>query len=204
MGKRSREIDAYIAKSQPFAQPILEHLRELVHEVCPEVEERIKWSHPAFEYKGPFAMMASFKAHATFGLWKHSLLVGTDSKLAAASEQAMGSFGRLTSLADLPSRRTLVSLLRKAMKLNEDGIKQPTRAAAKKQIVVRPPADFLTALRRNKKALATYQALPPGAKRDYVEWVTEAKTQATRERRLSTAVAWMAEGKRRNWKYERR
>ena len=204
MGKRIRAIDVYIAKSQPFARPILNHLRDLVHEVCPEVEERLKWSHPAFDYKGPFVMMAAFQEHATFGLWKHTLLAGGKAQLGKSNEKAMGSFGRLTSVDDLPSRRTLVALLRKAMKLNEDGVKHPVRSAPKQSIVVRPPADFLGALRRNKKAHATYQSFPPGAKRDYVDWVKEAKTQATRERRLATAIEWMADGKRRNWKYEKR
>lgn len=204
MGKRIAAVDAYIAKQQPFAKPILVHLRDLVHETCPGADEVIKWGMPHFDYKGPFAGMAAFKAHATFGFWKESLLRKGDTPLGKSDEKAMGSFGCLRSLDDLPSQRTLVSLIRKAMKLNEDGIKNPARSGARKPIVVRPPAWFMAALRKKPKALATYEGFPPGQRREYVEWVTEAKTEATREKRLATAVAWLAEGKRRNWKYEKR
>jgi uncharacterized protein YdeI (YjbR/CyaY-like superfamily) len=203
MGKRIAAVDAYIARQQPFAKPILVHLRDLVHEACPDADEVIKWGMPHFEYKGPFAGMAAFKAHATFGFWKEALLREGKASLAKSDEQAMGSFGRLRSLDDLPSRRTLASLIRKAMKLNDDGVKHPKRSSARKPIVVRPPAWFMTALRQKPKALATYEAFAPSHKREYVEWVTEAKTEATREKRLATMLAWLAEGKRRNWKYER-
>lgn len=204
MGKRLPEITAYIDKAQPFARPILRRLRELLHDACPEVVEVIKWGHPNFEYKGPFAGMAAFKAHATFGFWKDELLRGEKVSLGKSNEKAMGSFGRLTSVSDLPAERAMKSLIKQAMKLNDDGIKRPALARSKQPIVVKPPAYFLAALQKNKKALAAYEAFAPSHKREYVEWVVEAKTEATRERRLQTAIEWMAEGKRRNWKYERR
>jgi uncharacterized protein YdeI (YjbR/CyaY-like superfamily) len=203
MGKRIAAVDAYIAKQQPFAKPILVHLRDLVHEVCPDANEVIKWGMPHFDYQGPFAGMAAFKAHATFGFWKEALLRKGKAPLPEPAEKAMGSFGCIRSLDDLPSRRTLASLIREAMKLNEGGVKTPKRPSVPKP-AVRPPAWFMAALRKKPRALATYEAFPPGQKREYVEWVTEAKTEATREKRLATTVAWLAEGKRRNWKYEKR
>lgn len=204
MGKRIAAVDAYIARQQPFAIPILERLRELVHEHCPEAEEVIKWGFPHFEYRGPFASMAAFKAHATFGFWKDALLRKGGAPLGKSAGKAMGSFGRLASVRDLPPKRELAALVRRAMKLNEDGVKVPNRSAARRPVVVRPPAYFLAAVRANRKALATWESLAPSHRRDYVEWVTEAKTEPTRERRLATTVAWLAQGKRRNWKYEQR
>lgn len=203
MGERIPEVDAYIAKQRPFAVPILEHLREVVHATCPGVTEVMKWGMPHFDYKGPFAGMAAFKAHATFGFWKESLLRRGGPPLGRSSEAAMGSFGRIASLRDLPPRRELVALLRRAMKLNDDGVRRPVRAA-RRPAAVRPPADLLAALRRNRPALATWEALAPGHRREYVEWITEAKRDETRARRLATAVEWLAEGRRRNWRYEKK
>ncbi len=199
MPSRDPRIDAYIKKAAPFAQPILTHLRDVVHRACPGVVEGLKWSSPHFDYKGIFCGMAAFKAHCTFGFWKYQLLAGV---LPRVDEQAMGQFGRIASIDDLPDDRTLIRIVQAAAKLNDEGVKAP-RAAAKKKPAVKPPAYFISAIKRNKKALATYNEFRPSKKRDYVEWVTEAKSGDTRNRRLETAVAWMAEGKSRNWKYER-
>jgi uncharacterized protein YdeI (YjbR/CyaY-like superfamily) len=194
MGKRDPRIDHYIAKSADFARPILTYLRDLVHEACPECEETLKWSAPTFLHYGMLCGFASFKEHATFGFWKHELLLGD------RNGDAMGSFGRLTTIKDLPAKKTLVGLVKKAMKLNEDGVKvQRVKAAPKKRIPM--PADLKTALSKNKKALQTFGEFSPSAKREYLEWITDAKTEGTRARRLETAVGWMAEGKQRNWKY---
>jgi uncharacterized protein YdeI (YjbR/CyaY-like superfamily) len=204
MGKRIAGIDAYIRKTQPFARPILEHLRDVVHAACPEVEEKLKWSHPHFDYKGMMCGTAAFKSHATFGFWKHSVMVKEASEAAGFRRDAMGSFGRLTSVDDLPPRRELVKLIRLAMKLNDDGVKNPVRSNPKPKRAIRPPAAFSAALKKNKKALAIFESFPPSQKREYLEWITEAKTDATRDQRISTAVEWMAEGKRRNWKYAKK
>jgi uncharacterized protein YdeI (YjbR/CyaY-like superfamily) len=203
MGERIPEVDAYIAKQRPFAVPILEHLREVVHATCPGVTEVMKWGMPHFEYKGPFAGMAAFKAHATFGFWKESLLRRGGRPLGRSREAAMGSFGRMASLRDLPPKRELVALLRRAMKLNEDGVRRPGRAA-RALAAIRPPADFTAALRRNRRALAVWEVLAPGHRREYLEWITGARREETRARRLATAIEWLAEGKRRNWRYEKR
>jgi uncharacterized protein YdeI (YjbR/CyaY-like superfamily) len=197
MGTRDPRIDTYIAKSSEFAKPIMSHLRNAVHAACPEVEETMKWSHPHFLYKGMLCSMASFKGHCAFGFWKGSLVLGNNAK----PEQAMGSFGRITRLEDLPSKKILTGYIKAAMKLNDDGVKAPTRPKSKapKDVVV--PGDLASSLRANKKALAAFEKFSPSHKREYIEWITEAKTEATRSRRLATAIEWMAEGKPRNWKY---
>lgn len=201
MPSKDKRIDAYISQSAEFAQPILNHIREVVHEGCPEVQETIKWGMPHFEHKGIMCGMASFKEHCAFGFWKGSLVI--DAK-EIKSVDAMGQFGRITSLKELPPKKVLVGYVKKAAELNEAGIKNPARVkqrAEKKELVV--PDYFTAAVKKNKKAFATFDGFPYSKKKDYVEWVTEAKTDETRARRLKTAVEWMAEGKARNWKYER-
>ncbi len=197
MGTRDDRVDAYIAKSADFARPILTYLRDVVHAACPEVEETMKWSFPHFMYKGMLCSMAAFKEHCSFGFWKSSLIVekGRD------DENGMGQFGRITVQSDLPSKKVLSGYIKQAMKLNDAGVKSPTRSKPKtpKDVVV--PDDLRIAIQKNTKALATFEKLSPSHKREYIEWITEAKTEATRNRRLGTAIEWMAEGKPRNWKY---
>jgi hypothetical protein len=192
-------VDAYIAKAAPFAQPILKHVRAAVHAGCPEVQETIKWSVPAFEYKGPFCGMAAFKKHVMFGFWKHQLMLDLIPK---GEHRAFGQYGRIESIDDVPSQAAIVKLVKAARKLNDDGVKVPKPARAKTPPVKTPP--FLTAaLKKNAKARANYDAFPPSHKREYVEWLTEAKSIETRDRRLAQAIEWIAEGKGRNWKYQR-
>jgi len=191
-------IDSYIEKQAVFARPILIHLRELIHKGCPQVTETIKWSMPSFEYKGILCGFAAFKQHATFGFWKQSLM---ETDAFPKTKTAMGSFGRITSLKDLPSDKVMIGLIHQAMELNEKGIKVPKKpAAAKKELVV--PNELTAALSKNKKARAAFDAFSYSHKKEYVEWITEAKTEPTRNKRLATTVEWLAEGKSRNWKYE--
>jgi uncharacterized protein YdeI (YjbR/CyaY-like superfamily) len=199
MGKRDPRVDAYIAKSADFAKPILAHLRETVHAACPEVEEAIKWSTPAFMYRGMLCGMAAFKQHATFGFWKNSLVFGDR----ATSTNPMEQFGRLTKVSDLPPAATLSAYVRKAARLNDEGVKvaRKPKAAPKP---IRVPADLAAALKKVKRAQAAFDAFSPSHKREYIEWITEAKSNETHARRLTQAVAWIAEGKSRNWKYERK
>lgn len=197
MATTDPRIDAYILKAQPFAQPILRHLRATLHEACPDVEETIKWGMPTFLHHGMLAGMASFKAHVAFGFWQGKLVTGGR----AQSADAMWDFGRITSLKDLPAKRTLVALVKKAAKLNESGAVQ-RRPVKHEKVPLRTPADLAAALRTKPKAKAFYATLPPSAKRDYVEWITGAKQPATRAKRLAETVRWLGEGKRRNWKYE--
>jgi uncharacterized protein YdeI (YjbR/CyaY-like superfamily) len=198
MGIRDERVDAYVAKSADFARPILNHIREVVHGACPEVEETMKWGFPHFQYKGMLCSMASFKAHCAFGFWKNSLVVGEDR---AAGDRAMGQYGRLTGLSDLPPRDVLEDHIRNAMALNDAGIKSPTRPSPKTPRPIVVPDDLMGALQGNQAALSTFEGFSPSNRREYVDWITEAKTPATRTRRLETAVEWMAEGKPRNWKY---
>jgi uncharacterized protein YdeI (YjbR/CyaY-like superfamily) len=198
MGMRDARVDAYIAKSADFAQPILAHLRDIVHATCPEVEETMKWSFPHFTYKGMLCAMASFKEHCSFNFWKGSLILENS---AGEPREGMGHFGRITKLSDLPSKKILTGYIKKAMKLNEDGVKKPTAPKLKtpRELVV--PADLAEALQGNVAARTTFEKFSPSHKREYVEWITEAKTEATRTKRLRTAIEWMVEGKPRNWKY---
>lgn len=197
MPTADKRVDAYIDKSQDFAKPILRHLRKLVHDACPDVTETLKWSMPSFEYKGILCGFAAFKQHCTFGFWKESLM-----KEAKFPEKtAMGSFGRITSLKDLPSDATMKKLIKEAVRLNDEGIKvKKVVSKVKKEVVV--PGILLEALARNEKAAETFDKFPPSCKREYIEWITEAKTDATRDKRLATTIEWLSEGKRRNWKYE--
>jgi uncharacterized protein YdeI (YjbR/CyaY-like superfamily) len=202
MGKTDPRVDAYIGKSQPFAQPILRHIRKVVHAACPDVQETMKWSFPHFDYKGIFCAMAAFKAHCTFGFWKGSLLRDSVKGMPSGGEKAMGQFGRIGSLADLPSEKTLVKIVQAAAKLNDDKISAPRRKPKPKP-PIKVPAYFTAALKKNKKAAAAFEGFPPSHKRDYLEWITEAKTEETRDRRMAQAIEWISEGKARNWKYEK-
>jgi uncharacterized protein YdeI (YjbR/CyaY-like superfamily) len=194
---RDPRIDAYIAARGDFARPILEHLREAVHAACPEVEETIKWGMPHFTYKGGmFAGMAAFKAHATFGFWRGKEVVGE-----SGGESAMGQFGRIASLADLPDRETLDGLIRKAAALVEAG-PAPRKPKHPPKPAPETPEDLRAALDAEPRAAATFDDFPPSCRREYVEWVVEAKRPETRAKRIAQAVEWMAEGKRRHWKYE--
>lgn len=201
MAQRDPRIDAYIAKSAEFARPILEHIRAVVHAACPEVEETMKWSFPHFQYKGMLCSMAAFKEHCAFGFWKGSLVVERASG-DADGDTSMGQFGRITKLSDLPSKKVLTGYIKEAMKLNEAGVKSPSRSKPKEP---KPapvvPDDLSAALAKHPAASATFETFSPGHRREYIEWITEAKTEATRTRRLETAIEWMVEGKPRNWKY---
>lgn len=199
MGTRDPRIDAYIEKSADFARPILSHLRDVIHGACPAVEETMKWSFPHFQYQGMLCAMASFKEHCTFGFWKGSLIVDQGG---APAEKAMGQFGRITSVRELPPKKVLAGYVKDAMRLNEEGVKVPRRAAAKPKQALTVPDDLAAALRRNKTAAVNFEAFSPSHRREYIEWITEAKREETRARRVETALEWLAEGKSRNWKYE--
>ena len=199
MANNDPRIDAYIAKAAPFAQPILGHVRNVIHATCPEVEEGIKWGMPFFSYKkSPLCMMAAFKQHCGFGFWLSRQVVGE------TAEEGMGQFGKLMSVADLPKKKQFVDFIRKAMALNEAGIKLKTPKAAPKPPPLLP--DVLAtefAKKKNITARTHYEAFSPSMQREYTDWIDEAKTDITRMKRVATALAWLAEGKSRNWKYEK-
>jgi uncharacterized protein YdeI (YjbR/CyaY-like superfamily) len=197
MSKHDPRVDAYIEKSAEFARPILKHIRSVVHAACPDVEETMKWSFPHFDYKGMLCSMAAFKQHCAFGFWKHSLVIESEN---GRSREAMGSFGRMTSIDELPSRAVLTRYIKKAMKLNDDGVKAVRDKTPKRKPARIPPA-LGAALAKNKKARAKFDAFSSSQQREYMEWIGEAKGEDTRARRLSTAIEWIQEGKTRYWKY---
>lgn len=189
-------IDAYIANSAEFAQPILAHLRQVIHAACPKVEETMKWSMPHFMYKGILCNLASFKAHCAMGFWKGSIIFPDMEK------ESMGHLGKITSLKELPSKKELTGYVKKAMQLNEEGVKVEAKPkAAPKPLVV--PDYFAAALTADQAAQKVFDAGSTSFKREYVMWLEDAKTEATRNKRMAQAIAWLAEGKARNWKYEK-
>jgi uncharacterized protein YdeI (YjbR/CyaY-like superfamily) len=198
MGTRDPRVDAYIAKQADFAKPILEHIRDVVHAACPDVEEDIKWGSPFFMYHGPMVHMPAFKEHCRFGFWKGKLVAGDSD-----NEDGV-PFGHLKSVKDLPSKKEMTAYIKKAMKLNEEGIsaRKTTPRAPRPALPV--PPELAAALAKNKKARANYEAFPPSHKRDYNEWISEAKRPETKAARVKQAVEWIAEGRSRNWKYEKR
>lgn len=201
MSKKDPRIDLYISNAADFARPILLHLRELIHAACPDVQESIKWSFASFDYKGPMCTMAAFKQHCAFGFWKASIMKDKTLTKNAESESAMGHYGKITSLKNLPPDKKIIAHIKEAMILNEKGIKVPPKkvTTTKKDIVV--PDYFLKKLKKNKDAFRTFEEFSPSHKREYIEWITEAKTDETKNRRMEVAIEWMSQGKSRNWKY---
>ncbi len=200
LAKTDPRIDAYIAAAAPFAPPILRRLRKLVHAACPDAEEAIKWGMPSFLYRGKILCgMAAFKAHATFGFWHQGMTTLLEKKFGRTME-AMGLLGRITSPADLPDDKTLLRLIKTAVKLHDSGA--PARAKPKPKPALPVPADLAGTLKRSQRAVGFWADFSPSARREYIEWITEAKRSETREKRLLTAIEWIADGKKRNWQYE--
>lgn len=194
------EIDNYIKKSADFAKPILIHFRNLVHEICPEVEEKIKWGMPHFDYKGQMMChMAAFKKHCAIGFFKAALI---DAKLVemAKTETAMGHLGKITSLSEMPNEKKLTKWIKGGMKLNEAGIKIPKNKVIQ-PVKLTAPDDLLKAINKNKKAKINWNNFSPSHQKEYIQWITEAKTEATKTKRTVAAVELIAEGKGKNWKY---
>lgn len=203
MGTRTAAIDAYIAKQPDYARPILEKIREAFHAGCPDIEEKIKWGHASFEYKGMLGGMAAFKQHVAFGFWKARLMEDYD-KISQRGAKSSFMGGRFESLADLPAKKVLVAYVKEAKRLNDEGIKEPLRAKPKRPVKVVVPAELTAALKKSAKARATFEGFSPSHRKEYVEWITEAKRDETREKRLVTTIQWLEEGKHRMWKYERK
>lgn len=200
--KKDSRIDAYIAKAGPFAQPILKHLRRLIHKASPQIQETIKWGMPSFENNGTLLCgIAAFKRHAVFGFWKASLMKDPHKILSGENKNAMGNLGRITNLGDLPPDDVIITYIKQAVELNEKGIKKPSPSKFAKKKELKIPDYFIKALKKNSKAQKTFENFSYTNKKEYIEWITEAKTQETRMKRLETALEWMTDGKIRNWKY---
>lgn len=199
MIQKDKRVDEYILKSADFAKPILNHLRNLVHNACSNVEETIKWGFPHFDYKGMMCSMAAFKQHCAFGFWKSALM--KDAKeMIGQNQYAMGHLGKIKALADLPSDKQITVWIKEAMKLNDNDIKLPERKkSSTKEIEI---SDALQkALNKNKIAATAFSNLSPSHKKEYAEWINEAKTEDTKNKRIAATIEWVTEGKSRNWKY---
>ena len=202
MGQYNEKVDAYIAKSADFAKPILIYLRELVHRTAPEINEAMKWGFPFFDYKGPVCQMAAFKKHCAFGFWKERLLNDPQGYLKLDGEvSSAGSFGSILSISDLPPEEVIVGFIHQAIAINEQGIKVEKKPAAPKAELSMPD-DFDKLLRGNLAAMDHFEKFSPSKKREYLEWFADAKSEATREKRMQQGLEWIAEGKSRNWKYQ--
>lgn len=207
MSERNPRVDAYIAKSAEFAQPILQHVRDLVHKGCSDVMEEIKWGRPFFLYAGVILCnISAFKEHCSIGFWGAEMgkVLRTEGAL---QDGAMGSFGRITSLKDLPTDKKFVAYVKQAASFVDQGRGETFMAASRRVVkapraAVEAPPEFTAALKKNKIAAKVFEAFSPGCKREYLEWIAEAKRPETRERRIAHAVEWIAEGKQRNWKYQ--
>jgi len=191
--------DEYIVKAADFAQPILIHLRQLIHDAAPEIQETMKWSMPFFDFKGPVCQMAAFKQHCTLGFWKGALL--SDPHNLLDKSDSMGQLRRITSMADLPADDVLTQFIREAVELNKQGVK-----VAKPKSTIKPPLVvpdyFATLLKEHPQAETQFNAFSNSHKKEYVEWITEAKTEATRQKRMLTAIEWLSQGKTRHWKHQ--
>jgi uncharacterized protein YdeI (YjbR/CyaY-like superfamily) len=199
--KTDPRVTTYIRKQQPFAQPILNYLRDVVHEACPECEEAIKWGAPAYMRNGIVCITAGFKKHVALVLWKGPLILNSKGKRV---DEAWGNFGKIESIDDLPPRKTLISYIRKGVKLNDEGVKLTARRKLPKTRSVEIPEDLAKLLGKNRRARETFEAFSPSHKREYTEWITEAKRPETRQRRLETTIQQLEEGKPRQWKYMER
>ena len=198
MPNKDQRVDAYIAQAADFAKPVLNRIRKLVHAACPDVTETIKWHTPFYEHKGILLATPAFKKHCALIFWKGRLIF----RGIPAKENPTTALRRITSASDLPSDEVLTDCIRTAVKLNEAGLKNPTRARPKAKKELPVPDYFLAALKKNKKALAAFEGFSPSCRREYIEWITEAKREETRTRRLETAVKWIAQGKSQSWKYQ--
>jgi len=204
MGKRNPRVDVYMSKSQDFAKPILEYIREIVHKACPDVEETIKWGFPHFDYKGMMCSMASFKQHCAFNFWKALIMKDPEKILDIKRENSMGHFGKIVSIKNLPKSKIFIQYIKEAAKLNDNNVKLPAKSKSKenKELVI--PGYFTNKLKKNKKASGYFYKLSYYYKKEYLQWITEAKTDKTKDKRIQDAIEWLAEGKYRNWKYEKK
>lgn len=203
MKKRSAQIDDYIAKAPKYARPILIKLRSLFHKACPQIEETLKWRFPHFEHKGIVGSMAAFKNYVSYGFWKGKLMSDPAGLFEAVGETGMCGT-QVARLRDLPPDKLLIDYIKEAVKLNEDEVKLPRPAARKpgdKQIET--PADLQALLHKNKKAAAAFEAFSYSHRKEYIEWINEAKQEVTRHKRLAATIEQLAEGKSRHWKYQK-
>lgn len=199
---KSPDVDRYIENALPFAQPILRRIREIMHKAEPDIVESMKWSAPFFEYKGVLANMSAFKQHVRWGFWKAKLMTDPHGFFDTNEESETMGAAKIRDLSEMPDEKVLLAIVREAVKLNETGVKAAPRV--KKPVSTDVPDDLEAELATNAAARKAFDAFSPSQRRDYAEWLTEAKQPATRAKRLATAIEWIAEGKPRHWKYARK
>lgn len=202
MATQDPRVDRYISQAPEYAKPVLAHLRQLIHAACPEVEETIKWRNPSFVFKGMLCGMAAFKQHLSFGFWRHDLIVERSGAQKEKAAAILERLGHVTRLDDLPADRVLLGFVRTAVQLNEAGVKRVSAKPKPPKAPLVVPEFLTAALESNARARATFDKFSYSHRKEYVEWLTEAKREETRAKRLETALTWLAEGKSRNWKYE--
>lgn len=203
MEKYSPKVDEYIDKSQDFAKPVLNYIREVVHEFCPDVEEAIKWKFPTFMYKEKIlCSMVSFKHYCSMGFWLHNEIKTLREIETEVEKTNMFSLGKITKIEDLPSKPQLKKIILEAMELTDLGVKLKKAAPSKMEAEI--PEYFQEALNKNEKALEVFKKASTSFRKEYINWIIEAKTETTRNKRTEQAVEWISEGKGRNWKYERK
>jgi uncharacterized protein YdeI (YjbR/CyaY-like superfamily) len=203
MRKYNPLVDEYIEKSQDFAKPILNYIREIVHECYPEIEEAIKWKFPTFMYKGKIlCSMVSFKQYCSMGFWLHDEMQTIKNLETDVEKTNMFSLGKITKLDDLPSAPQLKKIILEAMELTDMGVK--LKKAAPLSTAIEIPEYFKNSLNQNKKALEVFEKASPSFRKEYINWIVDAKTETTRNKRMEQALEWIVEGKGRNWKYEKK
>jgi uncharacterized protein YdeI (YjbR/CyaY-like superfamily) len=201
-GSFDPRVDAYINKAAAFAQPVLTHVRELVHKTLPDIQEDIKWSMPFFLYQGQiFGYLAAFKAHCSFDL-VGAAIREVLKKDGFEGDNSMGSLGKITSFKDLPSDKVLTGYIRQAATFIENGSKTMSRTRKSARPAPELPSEFAAALKKSKTATKVWSNFSPSAQREYTDWITEAKRDETKQKRIAQAIEWIAEGKQRNWKYQ--
>lgn len=204
MAQLNSKVDEYIAKSEDFAKPILEYLRQIIHETCQDATEDIKWGTPHYSYKGDhLCMIAGFKNHCSFSIYKAEFLQDKEIAESVKAGKKFGYMDKLKSVSELPSKEVLVSLLKEAMTINEQGIKKE-KAVSDKPKVIETPEYLTEALDANTKAKEVWESKSASYRKDYLVWITDAKTDATRQKRIEQSLEWIAEGKGRFWQYEKK
>ena len=199
MTTKDPRVDSYIADSAEFARPILKHLRKMIHQGCPAAVETIKWGCPFFDYHGLLCGIASFKAHCSMFFWRDIDVSRWLAKTNTAGA-GMGQFGKITTMSDLPKDSDLLACVRAAVD-QRDAPSSKTKRARQPAKELPVPSDLKKALAANSKASATFKKFSTSHRRAYIEWISDAKQPATREKRLGTTIEWLAEGKPHNWKY---
>lgn len=203
MEKHSAKVDEYIEKSPDFAKPILDYLREIIHEACPDAEEAIKWKFPTFMYKGKIlCSITAFKQYCSLGFWLHQEMKTLQEIETNTEKSSMFSLGKITRLEDLPSQPQLKRAIKEAMELTDMGVMM--KKAPPSRIEMEIPDYFQSALNAQPKAKEIFEKASPSFRKEYIAWLTEAKTEATRNKRLEQSLEWIAEGKGRNWKYQKK